>query len=112
VPAVAFRLRQHEQPALEVRVNFGIFAGRHATPAEIDDLARALREEVDEFTIVAEERHEFAGNVEASLHQVVIEIPSAAAAADVDGLSDRIVASADRWAQACVASRHVDIAGI
>jgi hypothetical protein len=112
VPAVAFRLRQHVQPALEVRVNFGIFAGRHATPAEIDDLARALREEVDEFTIVAEERHEFAGNVEASLHQVVIEIPSAEAAADVDGLSDRIVASADRWAQACVASRHVDVAGI
>ena len=40
----------------DIRVNFGMFAGREATKAEIDDLARALLEEVDAITIVAEQR--------------------------------------------------------
>src|ERR1700687_1887351 len=62
-PAVAFRLRDHERPTLEVRVNFGVFAARNATPAEIDDLARELRGELASFTIVAEERHEFGNDV-------------------------------------------------
>ena len=35
---VAFCVREVEEPALEVRVNFGVFAGRHVTPAEIDVL--------------------------------------------------------------------------
>ena len=48
-----------------MRVNFGVFAGRNATQAEIDDLARALHDDVESFTIVAEERHEFGGEVEA-----------------------------------------------
>ena len=71
---VAFCVREVEDPALEVRINFGVFAGRHATPAEIDDLARAIHQELDTFTIVAEQRHEFAGEMEAALHQVVIEV--------------------------------------
>src|SRR5262249_42637865 len=73
-PAIAICVRQHEDPALEVRVNFGVFAGRDVTPAEIDDLARELHNYVDSFSVVAEARHEFAGDVEASLHQVVIEV--------------------------------------
>ena len=56
-PSIAFRLREHEEPGLEVRVNFGVYAGRHATPAEIDDLAHLLRDVVPTFAIVAEERH-------------------------------------------------------
>ena len=31
-PAIAFRVSTHDEPALEVRVNFGVFAGRYATP--------------------------------------------------------------------------------
>ena len=57
-PAISLFVREHEEPGIEVRVNFGLFAGRHATPAEIDDLAASLRELVPEFAIVAEERHE------------------------------------------------------
>lgn len=103
---VAFCVREVEEPALEVRVNFGVFAGRHATPAEIDDLARALHGELDTFTIVAEERHEFADEVEAALHQVVIEVAREDTGGDVGALCERLVAAAESWAEECFASRH------
>ena len=103
-PPVAFRVRDHERPALEVRVNFGVFAQRQATPAEIDDLARALRELAPSFEIVAEERHEFGGDVEASVHQVVVEL----GAAD-DELAVRVVDAAERWAKACFEARRSDL---
>ncbi len=73
-PAIAFRVPSHAGPALEVRVNFGVYAGRNATAAEIDDLAHLLRTEVPAFAVIAEARHEFGGDVETSLHQVVIEV--------------------------------------
>jgi hypothetical protein len=111
-PALTFRVPTHGEPALEVRVNFGVFAGRHATPAEIDDLARALREEVGSFTIVAEERHEFGDNVEAALHQVVIEIAREDAGAAPDALGDRLVAAADAWATASIAARHTNLGDV
>ncbi|HVS84290.1 MAG TPA: hypothetical protein VHD91_01500 [Gaiellaceae bacterium] len=104
-PSIALRVREQEEPGLEVRVNFGVFAGRHATPAEIDDLARALREAVPAFAIVAEERHEFGGLVEASVHQVVIEV-AREHAGDDEELAARVVALATDWTNACVASRH------
>ena len=81
----------------DVRVNFGVFAGRNATQAEIDDLARALRDEASTFTIVAEERHEFGGDVEAAVRQIVIEIP--------DGDEERILGIAERWAKDCIHAR-------
>ena len=43
-PAMSLLVREQEEPGIEVRVNFGVFAGRHATPAEIDELASTLRE--------------------------------------------------------------------
>jgi hypothetical protein len=103
---VAFCVREVEEPALEVRVNFGVFAGRHATPAEIDDLARAIHEELGTFTIVAEQRHEFAGEMEAALHQVVIEVARDDTNGDIDTLCKRLVAAAESWAEDCFASRH------
>jgi hypothetical protein len=103
---VAFCVREVEEPALEVRVNFGVFAGRHATPAEIDDLARAIHEELETFTIVAEQRHEFAGEMEAALHQVVIEVARGDTHGDTEALCKRLVAVAERWAEECFASRH------
>jgi hypothetical protein len=103
-PAIAFRVRDHERPALEVRVNFGVYAARNATPAEIDDLAHELRGELASFTIVAEERHEFGDDVETSLHQVVIEVDEGS-----DELAISIVDIAERWARACFAVRHSDL---
>src|SRR5213592_2546427 len=73
-PQLAFCVREVEPPGVEVRVNFGVFAGRRATPAEIDDLAAALLPKVGEVSIVAEERHEIGEEAEASLNQVRIEV--------------------------------------
>jgi len=105
-PSIALRVRRHEDPALEVRVNFGVFAGRHATPAEIDDLARALRDLLPSFAVVAEERHEFGSAVEAAVHQVVIEVERERVSGDPDVLAERIVLLANGWAIECIASRH------
>jgi hypothetical protein len=104
-PAIAFRVPPHEGPALEVRVNFGVYAGRNATPAEIDDLARSLRSQVSRFAILAEERHQFGDDMEAALHQVVIEVEHQDAAGLSDEICEQIVATANRWAAACIASR-------
>ena len=105
-PAISLRVQEHEEPGIEVRVNFGVFAGRHATPAEIDELASALREFVPEFTVVAEDRHEFADDVEAALHQVVVEVPREHVGGDPDLLAEKIVLAANGWALDCIASRH------
>jgi hypothetical protein len=103
-PAIAFRVREHERPALEVRVNFGVLTGRQVTAAEIDDLARELRRLVPTFEIVSEVRHEFGGNREASLHQVVIEIAEGG-----DDVAMDVVGAAEQWARACYDARHLDI---
>src|SRR6266498_5506777 len=57
---LAFAVHQPAVPN-EVRVNFGVFAGRHVTAAEIEDLAQALVPDFGQVTIVAEERHELSG---------------------------------------------------
>lgn len=105
-PAISFLVHAQERPGIEVRVNFGVFAGRHATPAEIDELALALRERAPQFAIVAEERHEFGGDAEASVHQVVVEVPREHAGAGADVLAEQIVLAAREWALECIASRH------
>jgi hypothetical protein len=103
-PAIAFRVDPHE-PALEVRVNFGVYAGRNATSAEIDDLAHALRAEISTFAVIAEARHEFGNGVETALHQVVIEVDPQDGVDLSDGIAERIIGTANRWAAACIASR-------
>src|SRR4051812_31735525 len=105
-PAIPLLVREHEDPGIEVRVNFGVFAGRHATPAEIDELALALRDFMPSFAIVSEERHEFEDAVEASVHQVVIEVPREHAGGAPDVLAEQIVLAANGWALACIASPH------
>lgn len=102
--AVAFRVDEQRRPGLEVRVNFGVLTGRSVTPAEIDDLARLLRTLAPSFQIVSEERHEFGDSIEASLHQVVIEIPGAG-----DDVAMDVVGTAELWARSCYAARHIDI---
>ena len=105
--------RPHDPPGLEIRVNFGMFAGREATPAEIDRLAEWLLDEVGEVTIVAEARHEIDSQVEASVHQVRIEVASDLTPLDLEerrALEARITERAEHWARLCVSERHVDVA--
>ena len=85
----------------DIRVNFGMFAGREATQAEIDDLAHDLLRQVDAITIVAEQRTVADREMEASVHQIRIEL-------DADD-PQRPLLIAERWAEACVADRHAEI---
>ena len=105
-PAISIFVREHDEPGIEVRVNFGLFAGRHATPAEIDELAIALRDFLPAFAIVSEERHEFGGAVEAAVHQVVVEAPQEHVGPERDVRAEQIVLVANGWALDCIASRH------
>jgi hypothetical protein len=98
-PPLTFYRRSPEPPGLEVRVNFGIFAGRPATAAEIDDLAQALLPKVGEV-------------VDAALHQVRIEVEPDHIPADeheADVLAGRLVEAAEAWARGCVADRHSEV---
>jgi hypothetical protein len=111
-PALAFAVHEHEPPALEVRVNFGIYAGREATAAEIDDLASTLLEQVGAVSIVSEDRHEIDGHSEAAVHQVRIEIEQESLPAwreQLQELGIRVVVAAEQWAEACIASRHAEV---
>jgi hypothetical protein len=111
-PALAFRNREFEAPGLDIRVNFGIFAGREATPAEIDELAESLLHEVRDVSIVAEQRHEIGEGTEASVHQVRIEIADddlPYATGDREEIADRLVDLAARWADTCIADRHAEV---
>lgn len=111
-PQLAFYQRHPTPPGLEVRVNFGIFAGRAATPAEIDELAETLLPKVGDVSIVAEERHEIGSGSEASLHQVRIEVDPARIPEDehdADVLAGRIVEAADAWARQCAEARRAEV---
>jgi hypothetical protein len=110
-PAIAFATRTFEPPALEIRVNFGVFAGREATPAEIDDLAGVLLDKVTEVAIVAEDRHEMSAHSEASVHQVRIEVSGEELPQgdhEVDELRGRLIEVAERWARDCASDRHIE----
>ena len=85
----------------DIRVNFGLFAGREATRAEIDDLAQSLLGEVDAITIVAEQRTIADREMEASVHQIRIELG--------DDDPQRPLLIAEQWASACVAERRAEI---
>ncbi len=113
LPVIAFASRTSEPPALEIRVNFGMLAGREATPAEIDDLATAVLDKVTEVAIVAEERHELSAHSEASVHLVRIEVSADELPADereVDELRGRLIEAAEHWARDCVSERHIELA--
>jgi hypothetical protein len=111
-PQVAFCVREVEPPGVEVRVNFGVFAGRAATPAEIDELAETLLRKVGEVSIVAERRHEIGPVTEAALNQVRIEVSPDQLPDDeheLDILCGRMVEAAETWARNCIAERHAEV---
>jgi hypothetical protein len=111
-PQLAFCVREPEHPGVEVLVNFGVFAGRRATPAEIDELAKALLPKVGEVSIVAEERHEIGGESEASLNQVRVQVSPERLPRDeheLDMLCGRLVEATETWASSCIAERHANV---
>ena len=108
---MAFAAERRDPPAIEVRVNFGVYAGREATNAEIDRLAGWLLDEVGEVSIISEERHLIDPTAEASVHQVRIEVaadraPADPAGAGRDGAADRRARRALGAALRCRAPRR------
>ncbi len=85
----------------DVRVNFGIFAGREATAAEIEALAHELLGHAHSVTVVAEHRFLVDRDTEASVHQIRVEAGGSNAAA--------LLPIAERWAWACIAERHTEL---
>jgi hypothetical protein len=86
--------------ATEVVVNFGVHAGREATQAEIDRLARSLLDDVQEFEVVSENRYRFDRAVEAAVHQVRVELPAGRG-------HGHVTRKVEAWARDCIAERSL-----
>jgi len=109
--AIAFAV--DDPPAgLEIRINFGVFAGRDATTAELEELGKLLVPEAGEVSVVGEERHELAKEVEVVLHQVRVSVPPAAvpeSPVERKEFCERLVTLAEIWARQCINERHSEI---
>jgi hypothetical protein len=109
---IAF-VKKQEPAGLEIRVNFGIFAGRDATSAELEELGRLLVPEAGEVSIVGEQRHEISEDAEFVLHQVRVSV-SPENVPDEPGeykdFCERLVTLAEIWARQCINERSTEIA--
>jgi hypothetical protein len=92
--------------ALQVSVNFGIVAGRTATPAELEELGRRLVADAGEVSVISEQRFELGRRSEAEVHQVRIELHGSRLDEE---LRARVVATAERWVRACADDRHIEL---
>jgi hypothetical protein len=108
---IAFAVDQ-DPSGLEIRVNFGIFAGRDATSAELEELGKLLVPEAGEVSIVGEQRHEISGDAEVVLHQVRVSVSPEIVPddpAERKELCDRLVTLAEIWARQCINERRSEI---
>src|SRR5438034_3882068 len=101
---IAFAIEQ-EPAGLEIRINFGVFAGRDATSAELEELGKLLVPEAGQVTIVSEERHDISGDSEIVLHQVRVAVPPEKVPDDPrerKSFCDRLVTLAEIWTRQCI----------
>jgi hypothetical protein len=108
---IAFAAAQ-EPAGLEIRINFGVFAGRDATAAELEELGKLLVPEAGEVSIVAEQRHEMTEDVEIVLHQVRVAVAPDQVPNDLGErleLSERLITLSEIWTRQCVSDRHADV---
>ena len=85
----------------DIRVNFGMFAGREATRAEIDELANASSARSTRSRSSPSSARSPTATMEASVHQIRVELG--------DDDPQRPLLIAEQWAEACVAERHAEI---
>lgn len=103
---------EREPAGLEIQINFGVFAGRDATSAELEELGKLLIPEAGEVTIVGEERHDLSGDVELVLHQVRVSVPPEnvpEGRSDRRAFCERLVTLAEIWARQCIHDRHAEL---
>jgi hypothetical protein len=111
---VAFVVEQ-EPTGLEIRINFGVFAGRDATTAELEELGKLLVPEAGEVSIVGEERHEIAEDAEVVVHQVRVTFAPENLPADSvqrKALAEKLLGLAEIWARQCIHDRRAEIADV
>jgi hypothetical protein len=109
--AIAF-VTDEEPAGLEIRVNFGVFAGRDATTAELEELGKLLVPEAGEVSIVGEQRHEMTEEAEVVLHQVRVAVSTERVPAEAPQkreLCERLVTLAEIWARQCFSDRHAEL---
>jgi hypothetical protein len=108
---IAF-VTEEEPSGLEIRINFGVFAGRDATTAELEELGKLLVPEAGEISIVGEQRHEMTEDAEVVLHQVRVAVSPERVPGDASerrAFSERLVTLAEIWARQCINERHAEI---
>ncbi len=102
-----------EEPAgLEIRINFGVFAGRDATTAELEELGKLLVPEAGEVSIVGEQRHEMTEEAEVVLHQVRVAVSPDHVPDDASerrAFCERLVTLAEIWARQCFKERYAEL---
>lgn len=111
---IAFAIEQ-EPAGLEIRINFGVFAGRDATAAELEELGRLLVPEAGEVSIVGEQRHEISEDAEVVVHQVRVSVSPEVVPADRDErkeLCDRLITLSEIWARQCINERRAEISDL
>ncbi|HSK17281.1 MAG TPA: hypothetical protein VK915_14080 [Gaiellaceae bacterium] len=101
-PELVFVADGEGDSALALVVNFGVYAGREATPAEIRRLAGSLLERLEAVEIVSENRYEVSREAEATVHRLRVEVASADSAR-VGSLREAVAA----WAADCIDERRV-----
>jgi hypothetical protein len=99
------------EPAADVviKVNFGMFAGREVTLAEIDDLAGELLRVVSCVSVAAVRRHELDREGEAAVHQVHVEANAADLLDKGGDLGERLLELVDNWARRSIELRHAEV---
>ena len=108
---IAFAIEQ-EPAGLEIRINFGVFAGRDATSAELEELGKLLVPEAGEVSIVGEQRHEMSEDAGVVLHQVRVSVSPENVPDDPGDrkeFCERLVTLAEIWARQCINERHAEI---
>jgi hypothetical protein len=86
---------------VELVVNFGMFAGRDATRAEVERLASALLDDVESVEIVCEHRYEFDREREGNVYQVKVVLPP-----DGERIAGTLAEKTEAWAAECIADRR------
>jgi hypothetical protein len=111
---IAFAIEQ-EPAGLEIRINFGVFAGRDATSAELEELGKLLVPEAGEISIVGEQRHEISEDAEVVLHQVRVSVSPENVPEDPGERTEfceRLVTLAEIWARQCINERSSEISDL
>jgi hypothetical protein len=111
-PAIVFAPDSCELPAVELCLNFGLLAGREVTAAEIEQLASELLARVAHVSIISERRYELGTRAAAAVHQLRIRVLRGALSAEQRDLAEvrgRLMEISERWLEACLAARTLEL---